>query len=149
MTGNYRYFREFRQEYNLYTRSNFNRATGKIDQNFNALCISNSLGIIDWKLGKTWYPTESEFMLVYTTHMKELLINRSLPKPSAFLPDMSTQILKTLKKTRAWKKPPDPNPTPTPKELAASPTEREEGRGPPPQGSESAAGSHKATTPRP
>ena len=116
MTACYQNFRTFKAIYNQYTKSEFNPSTGVLDKNYNALCINNSLGVIDWKLAE-WYRKQSQFMLVFTTHMKKLLVEHKLPVPGAHLQVVTTTLCSNLKKTE-WKKDiPIPIAQPTPKEL--------------------------------
>ena len=62
MTGHFQRFREFKQVYNQHTCSKVNPTTGEVEKNSNGVCINNSLGCLDWKIGD-WLPEETEILI--------------------------------------------------------------------------------------
>lgn len=80
MTGQFERFKDFRYVYNAHTCSKVDPATGKIEKNFNGLCINNALGCIDWEVAE-WLPDESKELLTFLDAMKEEMEAEKLPPP--------------------------------------------------------------------
>ena len=111
-------FKIFCIEYNKHTSSKI--VGGKIIRNFGAICIDTGLGVLDWTLVDQWLIKETQFMLIFTTHMERLLKRNLLPAPGKDQMDQATsKEASSLKSTvKIWKKGvPTPDPTPTPKDL--------------------------------
>ena len=81
MTGHFARFREFKEAYNRHTCSVVNPTTGEVQKNFNGICINNSIGCLDWKVGD-WFPEETEVLLLFLDNMKREMAERTLPPPA-------------------------------------------------------------------
>ena len=81
MTGHFQRFREFKEAYNRHTCSQVNPTTGEVQKNFNGICINNSIGCLDWKVG-VWFPEETEVLLLFLDNMKREMAERNLPPPA-------------------------------------------------------------------
>ena len=113
-------FKTFCIEYNNHTTSHL--VEGKVVRNHAAICIDTSLGLLDWGLGTTWLLKETQFMMIFTTHMERLLKRNLLPAPGSTdqMAQATSKEASSLKSTvKIWKKSgvPEANPTATPKDL--------------------------------
>lgn len=80
MTGHFQRFREFKTMYNQHTCSQVTAQTGEVQKNFNGICINNSLGCLDWKVGE-WFPQETNLLKTFLDAMKTERENQNLPAP--------------------------------------------------------------------
>ena len=81
MTGQFPRFREFKEAYNRHTCSGVNPTTGEVQKNFNGICINNSIGCLDWKVGD-WFREETEVLLLFLDNMKREMAEQNLPAPA-------------------------------------------------------------------
>lgn len=98
MTGHFQRFREFKQIYNQHTCSKVDPKTGEVEKNFNGICINNSLGCMDWKIGQ-WFPEETKTLKLFLDGMKELMEQERLPAPikNQHLKEISVPMVQNVK----------------------------------------------------
>jgi hypothetical protein len=78
MTGLFLRFRDFKDVYNAHTRSLVDANTGEVEKNFNAICINNALGCLDWEVSN-WFPEESQLLQDFLEKVMEERKQRQLP----------------------------------------------------------------------
>lgn len=97
MTGLFVRFRDFKQTYNQHTCSHINPTTGEIEKNFNALCVNNSVGCVDWELGE-WFEEETDLLMAFLDYQKEQMALCKLPKPDLkAIGELTTKVIEDIK----------------------------------------------------
>lgn len=100
MTGHFVRFRDFKQTYNQHTCSQVDPRTGDVAKNFNAICINNSLGCLDWNVAE-WFPEETQLLLKFLEGMKQNAEEEKLPPPAKnqTLGELTPKVVENVKPT--------------------------------------------------